>query len=381
LLAALILPLFHVPSSLAQGRAGEDYYIDTILLQDDYWPDNGKPALPYGRGHSRPYFWDERTKGVPAENAYVAAILKGSLSEVQNLYAQRHDNETIASNGGRLLRSAAALGKIDIVDYFLQQGIAVDAGSTPTPENSSEHNVTALMYAARMGDTDMVVHLLENGADVRHKSTLGSDALLFAAAGNHFATVIQLLNHGADINAGNTLHIDTTALHIAIRNGHANIVELFIRHGADLELRDNYGYTPLHKASSTGNLHLAKMLILYGADVKAATQDGKQPIDVINDHWLDWPESYKKDLQELLTHYMNNPVSSAVHAFAAAKIQEAGAKIPNSFDRVRRMRAQQPAARASNNRTRQNAQEDPQNNTRPSRTYSREIIRYKKKDR
>lgn len=62
----------------------------------------------------------------------------------------------------------------------------------------------------------------------------------------------------------------TQALSYAARNGQAEIVELLLDHGADIDalVPDfDVGCTPLHQAVSGGHLHIAKILVARGARV------------------------------------------------------------------------------------------------------------------
>ena len=52
-----------------------------------------------------------------------------------------------------------------------------------------------------------------------------------------------LLDHGADVHAATNYH--DTALHMAEREGHADVAELLRRHGASDEATNRFGKTPL----------------------------------------------------------------------------------------------------------------------------------------
>lgn len=58
-----------------------------------------------------------------------------------------------------------------------------------------------------------------------------------------------------------------TALIQTVKNGHANIVEILISHGADLEARDGQGLTALHHASWRGHSEIVETLMEHGAAV------------------------------------------------------------------------------------------------------------------
>jgi len=69
-----------------------------------------------------------------------------------------------------------------------------------------------------------------------------------------------------------------TPLHIAVENGHINIVKLLISSKADVNVRDKNGDTPLHVAVFTERIDIAKLLISKKADVNIGDKDGNTPL-------------------------------------------------------------------------------------------------------
>lgn len=87
------------------------------------------------------------------------------------------------------------------------------------------------------------------------------------------AEVRNLLREGADANAyfvqdeGFGDRLEYSALHIAARNGRADVLELLISHGAEVDVPDEGGYTPLHTAAWRGTVATMQALVEAGADV------------------------------------------------------------------------------------------------------------------
>ncbi len=82
----------------------------------------------------------------------------------------------------------------------------------------SGERYTALMNAARNGDTEAVRKMLDLGADVDQKTSKGKTALMLAAAGGFTDTVKVLVDRGADVNTRDNYH--TTAVIAAATAGH-----------------------------------------------------------------------------------------------------------------------------------------------------------------
>jgi ankyrin repeat protein len=51
---------------------------------------------------------------------------------------------------------------------------------------------------------------------------------------------------------------------------------------ADVNARDNNGYTPLHHAASRGDNEMIQYLVAHGADVKAVSRTGRTVVDMAN---------------------------------------------------------------------------------------------------
>ena len=72
-------------------------------------------------------------------------------------------------------------------------------------------------------------------------------------------------------------------MHEAAAFGHKEIAELLIAAGADVDAKDENGYTPLFNAAYWGRKEIVELLIANGADVNAKIEagefKGKTPLD------------------------------------------------------------------------------------------------------
>ncbi|CAF3855504.1 unnamed protein product [Rotaria sp. Silwood1] len=115
---------------------------------------------------------------------------------------------------------------------------------------------TALWYACRKGDLNLVRQLIEHGK--AHIEKCG--VLIVAAQNGHTNIVEYLLNIGCDPNRP-AKNYNETALHAASRRNHLAIVNLLLKHGADPTTLDYKNRTALEYAIHKRHIDIAKALI------------------------------------------------------------------------------------------------------------------------
>jgi hypothetical protein len=93
----------------------------------------------------------------------------------------------------------------------------------------------------------------------------------------HVKKLLSKIFFKPDVNVKviSSLHEGKTALHIVSDKGFKNIAELLIKKGADINTKDNKGYTPLFRAIISEKLELMELLINHGADINATNNGGK----------------------------------------------------------------------------------------------------------
>jgi ankyrin repeat protein len=97
-----------------------------------------------------------------------------------------------------------------------------------------------------------------------------------AARQGHADIVKLLLDAGADVNPPDRLA--ATPLHLATQYGHEKVVKLLVSAGANVEARRNGDMTPLHLGSSHGRFSTVKLLLEGGAKVHARAANGWTPL-------------------------------------------------------------------------------------------------------
>jgi ankyrin repeat protein len=258
------------------------------------------------------------------------ACTNGNASIIERLIKAGADPNAANPEGETPLMTAARTGRVEAVRMLLVHGAKVDA-------KEQWRSQTALMWAAAENNAGVVKALVEAGADVSTRTSSGFDALLFAVRAGSAEAVEALLHAGADASdvirptgpaprsaasrpepPGNAAGAPTpgtttprtqgdpgvqqllqvfntgsrggrgniggtSALTLAITNGHFELASLLIDWGADVDA-DAQGWSPLHQLAWTrrppiqhglppavqtgeiGSLALATKLLEYGAN-------------------------------------------------------------------------------------------------------------------
>jgi ankyrin len=161
--------------------------------------------------------------------------------------------------------TAAGLGKIKQVEEFL--------GSNTLPVNTPDRSQrTALQWAVQGRQVDVVKVLVGSKADFN--ATERCDPPLILAIKNlHPEMVELLLASGADANVMSRLGTGEAAAlhHVLDEEGHAavrrQLVEIFVKYKAYIEIRDSWGQRPLHYAALNGQTEAVESLLDHKAFV------------------------------------------------------------------------------------------------------------------
>lgn len=152
---------------------------------------------------------------------------------------------------------------------------------------------TALHWAAKEDDSNVVQALIQLGASIQQPSTkevfvegvgvcAGANPLHVAAFFGSARAAQALVDSGADVGAYANSEMHQTAMHIAARLGHASVIEVLAKIG-DVNARDYLMDTPLHLAALKGHLPAVEVLVQHGADVTSVNGRGKRASELVTD--------------------------------------------------------------------------------------------------
>ena len=226
-----------------------------------------------------------------------ASVYRGDISKIRRHLDRGGDINAENEQGETLLHMAAKYGQMEIVQFLINRGADVNAGTGVGEFSWVPVGKTPLMMVSVEGHVKIAKLLIERGADVNAKTNRGDTALMYAVTLKHIEIAKLLIERGADVNAhnnhGSTALMDVgryAGVHLSgkpplvgysvDRKGyHAyalekEIVNLLLDGGADINARSDDENTALLGAIERGHIEIANLLIERGADIYAENNKG-----------------------------------------------------------------------------------------------------------
>lgn len=96
----------------------------------------------------------------------------------------------------------------------------------------------------------------------------------------HPAIAEALIASGADVSVRSRNAMKNTPLHAAAAGRNVEAVRALLEHGANVNARQEGGWTALHAASQNGDAEMVRLLIAAGANVAARADNQQNPPDL-----------------------------------------------------------------------------------------------------
>ena len=212
------------------------------------------------------------------------AVGQGEAQTVATLIAAGADVNARDTEGDRPLYYAVAYGRnldsrAEIVNSRAEIVKALlAAGADPNTANSHDGEPVLRIAIRRGSSAEIVKALIAAGADIlNYPETRGREyGYLQLAGGSRNLEIVQaLLAEGGFVNQDLR-----AAMHEAVQDGSAEIVEALLTEGVDANdaMYADVKFKWLHMAASRGKTETVKVLIAAGADVNAKDQRGRRPL-------------------------------------------------------------------------------------------------------
>jgi len=164
------------------------------------------------------------------------AAMTRDMAAVRTLLQQKGvDVNAPGRDGTPALHWTVRVNDLDTTSALLRAGA--------DPKLITRYGVTPMSLAASSGNAAMVKLLLESGADANTPDGAGDTPLMMAALVGSLDTVQALLAAGATLDARDKT-FQQTALMVAVRANHPELVRYFIVQGAAVNTQTRTGETP-----------------------------------------------------------------------------------------------------------------------------------------
>lgn len=213
------------------------------------------------------------------------AVRSGSIEVVKVLIA------SACKADSSVLHDAVAMNRVDLVEILCKSFPEIDVNWVDSVGRSSIH------IAASNGHVEMLKFCISVGGNAEVSDCKGWTPLHCAAEKGHLESTECLLE------CSNVKYVVTkngkTAFALAAENGHSNLLgflrfdDLLLRaarlddahglkcclaQGAEVNGRDQNGWTPLHRAAFKGGIECVKVLLNHGAQVDVVDDAGYTPL-------------------------------------------------------------------------------------------------------
>ncbi|XP_076378817.1 transient receptor potential cation channel subfamily A member 1 isoform X2 [Megalopta genalis] len=171
----------------------------------------------------------------------ITDMVDDNIESVNNILATKFDKRLLHQIGRlhiNVVHIAAWRGRMELLELFHNHGADINA--------TDAIGRCALFYAANRGDSDMVNWLLKQGAYTENKIRVErcyrnfSDLFLAQCPIGH--------------NLPSPECLERTALHQAVQHNHSDVVKILVEANADVNAKDERGFTPLLLAGSNDEI-------------------------------------------------------------------------------------------------------------------------------
>lgn len=243
----------------------------------------------------------ELLKKRPINGTLVQAARAGDVYDVL-----RHIQAVVSrvyppKSGRQPLHAAAAGGCVATVELLLHCGadpiaknmdrrtalrVATERGFLEVAEVLMDYKldgpIRVLSKAISLNRPDVVARLLDSDPSLVNVTDFTGTPMLFMATMAGHADIVEiLLKHGAQANMIHAKLLGRTPLLMAASTADLPVVKLLLEHGADADYRDQTRYSALDVAFARENLALCDLLLEHGATIDALGPQGLAPIHIV----------------------------------------------------------------------------------------------------
>lgn len=195
------------------------------------------------------------------------AVYNGNMDLLNDIFQFLSDKETIINTKDNSdwtpLHYAVYYNALDVVKFLVGKGADISA--------RDKDGKIPLDLATQENDTGIAEFLKQTQLDLDKQ-------LLTAVQDRNLSKAEVLVSRGANINTKND--DGYTSLHFAVLKNFQSGIDYLIKKGANIDAKDNIGRAPLHWAARDGYLDIVQTITEGGANLDVKDKDNKTPSDL-----------------------------------------------------------------------------------------------------
>lgn len=195
------------------------------------------------------------------------AVYNGNMDLLNDIFQFLSDKETIINTKDNSdwtpLHYAVYYNALDVVKFLVGKGADISA--------RDKDGKIPLDLATQENGTGIAEFLKQTQLDLDKQ-------LLTAVQDRNLSKAEVLVSRGANINTKND--DGYTSLHFAVLKNFQSGIDYLIKKGANIDAKDNLGRTPLHWAARDGYLGIVQAITEGGANLDVKDKDNKTPSDL-----------------------------------------------------------------------------------------------------
>ncbi|MFP3023238.1 MAG: ankyrin repeat domain-containing protein, partial [Wolbachia sp.] len=212
------------------------------------------------------------------------AVYNGNMDLLNDIFQFLSDKETIINTKDNSdwapLHYAVYYNALDVVKFLVDKGADISA--------KDKDGKIPLDLATQENDTSIEEFLKQTQLDLDKQ-------LLTAVQDCNLSKAEVLVGRGANINTKND--DGYTSLHFAVLKNFQSGIDYLIKKGANIDAKDNIGRAPLHWAARDGYLSIVQTITEGGANLDVKDKDNKTPSDLASWKGYDNIVQYLKQVQ------------------------------------------------------------------------------------
>ena len=166
------------------------------------------------------------------------------------------------------LMFAAKVGNLEMVKFIKEHDAVMDL--------RDDFNRTALHIAILENNVVIAKYLVDNGSNINMIEKSSISPLMCAVRAQSIEIASFLLQKGCDVNEQDCTEM--TSLLYACETGNLAIIKLLVEHKSDIMMCNIFGCYPIHIAAMNGHVDAIKYLIEIGQRIDVKDKEGRTPI-------------------------------------------------------------------------------------------------------